>query len=767
MTNKINLITGETYTLGELFSGTRRIIIPDLQRDYCWGNNLPDKGNVNLVEGFLETLVEQFDNHRYGRLSLGLLYGYENPENYVQLCDGQQRITTLFLLLGMLNKWMGDDRYRHYLMSDFEFYDDDHEPYLQYSIRESSLYFMSDLVYRFFTLGGEETIESVNSIYDFSTGESCSWFYGEYATDPSIMSMLRCLEIIELWKDRLLPGNDTDRLEAFVEFIVDRLTFIYYDMGSRANGEETFVIINTTGEPLSPTENLKPLVINDEKNLLPEGTLLEVNCKKLLPSQAWEEMENHFWRIRRKKDFDTADSGFNEFLRWTTLLHQYNSVDLTQFKQNAKEDFDYRFPYKDIPLTEITRVYNAFVKLKEEYSHVLTEVGSLGAGDKLEQKDLFVYLPLLARLLNNPEIESRQMIRLWRWLRNLIRNRNVGKSVNELLADVIRIGAEADDITDILTLNGISSTLLTEEERFKLEILQGGRDEEKRRDLEEDIWTAYDMEVDVEGQLLFDVGEIRPLLMWATTNCTLDSKAFEATRFKHYIGLLKERLRTGHHTVNDDTRRALVAWGYKGIPHGRSYGWKGSWKDIINHNILEFKHFLDAMERLGLNHILKFDNTDCAIVRYPGVLAYSDQKNFDTWARSGYNVCRSSYAQPIPVSLAAIMARMGVIVERNSTQRSGDWNIQMTKEGVLVITPFLPNTKRIEEMQVTSVGNGRKLQYRVKASAYEFEIALPLYSAETLIARLVNSPERTENKRLTLRRVKRGRRKNNTDRKTN
>ena len=35
--NKINFITGETYTLAELFSGNRRIIIPDLQRDYCWG----------------------------------------------------------------------------------------------------------------------------------------------------------------------------------------------------------------------------------------------------------------------------------------------------------------------------------------------------------------------------------------------------------------------------------------------------------------------------------------------------------------------------------------------------------------------------------------------------------------------------------------------------------------------------------------------------------------------------------------------------------
>lgn len=38
MENKINFITGKTYTLTELFSGNYKIIIPDLQRDYCWGD---------------------------------------------------------------------------------------------------------------------------------------------------------------------------------------------------------------------------------------------------------------------------------------------------------------------------------------------------------------------------------------------------------------------------------------------------------------------------------------------------------------------------------------------------------------------------------------------------------------------------------------------------------------------------------------------------------------------------------------------------------
>lgn len=58
MANKINFITGETYTLAELFSGERRIIIPDLQRDYCWGdeNNIKSTDDVGeLVSDFIKT----------------------------------------------------------------------------------------------------------------------------------------------------------------------------------------------------------------------------------------------------------------------------------------------------------------------------------------------------------------------------------------------------------------------------------------------------------------------------------------------------------------------------------------------------------------------------------------------------------------------------------------------------------------------------------------------------------------------------------------
>ena len=736
MRNKINLITGETYTLCELFSGNRRIIIPDLQRDYCWGDKNAKTGSLSLAEGFIESLIKQSKSNTLDKLSLGLLYGYECPENYVQLCDGQQRITTLFLLLGMLNRWSGDDRYRHYLISEYEFFEDDHEPYLQYSIRESSLYFISDLVYNFFTNGSDERLMDIKEIYDVVTGQSCAWFYGEYITDPSIMSILRCLSSIENVKERIVSDDDAKSLDKFVEFLVNRLTFIYYDMGTRANGEETFVIINTTGEPLSSTENLKPLVINAEINEPFYSMLLPVGQKDLPIPKAWEEIENFFWKIRDKNEFDTADNGFNEFLRWVTLLETYNSKNQALFKENAKEETNYRFPYEEIGINKIVETYNAFLKVRAKYSEYFgitsNAITGVGKGVKLTQRQLFVLLPILAYLRNHANEDPRQVRRLWEFLSNIIRIENVNKAVNDLLSVVVLIGFTITDITEIVKSEVIPQTILTPEEKFKLLIQKQCLDETSRRQLEESIWEAQAMEVDYAGQSLF-YGEILLLLLWSTADCTLNPEKFCYIDFKYYLEILSRILTTED---NDLTRRALLAFGYKGIPwKEKSYGWGSTWKSIIAEDPESFRRFLNEVKSKGRDAIITFSGSNNPIVKYDGFLKYSDHKNFDTWIVSGYNICKRSYAAPIPVVLAEIMAKLGAIIMRG-TQSCGDWWLNMTNEGKLEFTSKDGTSKRIDKITISAIDGGKKLRYDFTAPTYEFSVALPLSSADTLINRI-------------------------------
>ena len=232
MANKINFVTGETYSLAELFSEERRIIIPDLQRDYCWGDktNRKSSGEVGeLVSDFVKNLIELYESKEQGVLNIGLFYGYEIPANHIQLCDGQQRLTTLFLLLGMLNKMSG--KFRHHLISDYEYKHDDKEPYLNYAIRETSLYFLSDLVCRFF-ISNQDTVNKI---------KEADWYFADYNLDPSIQSILNALSKIE----SLLISKDTDWVVSFGDWVLNKLTFLYFDMQNRKNGEETFVVIDT------------------------------------------------------------------------------------------------------------------------------------------------------------------------------------------------------------------------------------------------------------------------------------------------------------------------------------------------------------------------------------------------------------------------------------------------------------------------------------------------------------------------------------------
>ena len=298
------LQSGQPYSLSKLFCGDRKIIIPDLQRDYCWGGNDYGDSELEIISGFLDSLFDGFNEDKDKELQLGMIYAYENPVNYVQLCDGQQRITTLFLLMGMLNWRNGGYPLSKYLISEFERHDDK-EPYLQYAIRESTLYFLSDLVCEFF-LKNEITLSKI---------KECSWFFMEYELDPSINSMLNALKIIE----KKLEGKP---MSDFSEYLLKNVKFFYFDMVNRQHGEEMFVIINTTGEPLTPTENLKPFLI---------GNISDKHDRQV-KSEMWEEWEKWFWQ--KKIDHENeADQGLNDFLIWYWQIKLRQESDYSGGKQ--------------------------------------------------------------------------------------------------------------------------------------------------------------------------------------------------------------------------------------------------------------------------------------------------------------------------------------------------------------------------------------------------------------------------------------------------
>lgn len=592
------LSTGGTYKLADLFAEDNKIIIPDLQRDYCWGTTF-DKDGKNLVERFIENITDNKDKE----LNLGLLYGYEAPLGHIQLCDGQQRITTLFLLLGMLNR-KSNDVFRRLLISETE-ENDDWEPYLQYAIRENSLYFLSDLTRFFFIENKDVAVSEIRRQ---------PWYFKDYDLDPSIQSMIAAMEKIET----IINERSID-CATFGIYIIENLSFLYYDMENRTKGEETFVVINTTGEPLSATQNLKPLLIGRQ-----------AKDKQDECAQRWEQWEQFFWKNRGKND--TADNGLKEFFRWIMLLNL--DAESNEFKQIQK-DGTYKFDLENIEFDKIDNYFEIVSK------RLFCEKDAVFPNNKdwlspdIDGNSQVVWFRLLTVLKYINQFPNATVREIWRvrmFFRNLALVPNVTKAISEVLPEAIRIINEMPnaDICSVLGIDNVSKSLLSEEAKTKSEIY---RDSINRNEIEDAFWK--------EEEYKLWSGEILPMIEWATTGGRFDYNLFNTYRDK-FDKVFHDDLKYKELNV---TRRALLTRNLKGYPRiFKGYtNWSFAldyedWKELVNDNVDKFKSFLDELDA---NDIYKAQNDMIAnnpsdekydeFVKIPELLEYCEQKKIQWW----------------------------------------------------------------------------------------------------------------------------------------
>ncbi|KRN97975.1 DUF262 domain-containing protein [Companilactobacillus kimchiensis] len=73
---------------------TKKFVIPEYQRPYAWTDE--------QIQTLFDDLVEYTENNNESTYFLGTIVSYENDDNQQEIIDGQQRITSLFLLLRAL-----------------------------------------------------------------------------------------------------------------------------------------------------------------------------------------------------------------------------------------------------------------------------------------------------------------------------------------------------------------------------------------------------------------------------------------------------------------------------------------------------------------------------------------------------------------------------------------------------------------------------------------------------------------------------------------
>jgi hypothetical protein len=230
------------------------IEIPIIQRDYAQGRI----GKEYLRVSFLKELKEALDNKEKS-LKLDFVYGSQE-NNHLQPLDGQQRLTTLWLLHWYIALIAGKLEEASEILKKFS-----------YETRISSREFCKKLCEADFT----QFIEG--SVVDFITQQT--WFYSSWKQDPTIQAMLRMLGGTtneEEAKDNIeavFKGGDFSEYWTKLTSKEAPIAFYYQPLKDFGLSDDLYIKMNARGKQLTPFENFKADLIGyieqqakDEKN---------------------------------------------------------------------------------------------------------------------------------------------------------------------------------------------------------------------------------------------------------------------------------------------------------------------------------------------------------------------------------------------------------------------------------------------------------------------------------------------------------------------
>lgn len=260
-----------------------RIEIPKIQRDFAYGRT--DEKNTRKREHFLDSL---FDAVCGNPITLDFVYGDikenktgDTKEKVLTPLDGQQRLTTLFLLY-----WYASKKER---VANNE---SDFLTCFSYETRPSARKFCEALTLKNFELEDDKALsEQV---------KDKNWFPLEWQHDATISSMLVMLDAIQK------RFSNVDTLYAKL----DNISFYFLPIEDMGLTDELYIKMNSRGKPLTPFEHFKA---EFEKQL----KTADENVAKRIGSKIDREWTDLLWQYCNGEFGDDNDNTIDaEFLRY-------------------------------------------------------------------------------------------------------------------------------------------------------------------------------------------------------------------------------------------------------------------------------------------------------------------------------------------------------------------------------------------------------------------------------------------------------------------
>lgn len=345
---------GNANTFWRLIT-TNKIIIPKIQRDYAQGRK--DDSTTQIRESLINAIYDSIANRE--DIILNFIYG-EVKNDVFKPIDGQQRLTTLFLLHWYFFSRTCDSDNMHILKS------------FSYQTRDTSKRFCEkicdayDINYdkadsnRIFKIDFENKEKSLkDEIIEFP------WMTTTLQSDPTVASMLNMLNEIDLkfnskydlavWKD-LLTGEECP------------IKFLCYPMENYKYTDKLYIKMNARGKPLSDFEIFKAdlqnsdivkLLINEEKGNDEEEVIVNYI------SHYNNEYAEFFYNMFGLEKYDNA---MMDFIKEVVRASYFSYISYSGVSQKT-----YRKDYGDISKMSGQRFFSFIESYEEDFKRKYKE----------------------------------------------------------------------------------------------------------------------------------------------------------------------------------------------------------------------------------------------------------------------------------------------------------------------------------------------------------------------------------------------------------
>ena len=426
-----------------------KIAIPIIQRDYAQGRRTAEIDRVR--RRFLDSLYVALAQES---ITLDFVYGDIDADGVMTPLDGQQRLTTLFLL-----HWYAAKK-ENIVAEEYAFLRN-----FSYETRYSAREFCEELVTFNPTFDGKLSDEIIDQ----------AWFPLEWKKDPTISSMLVMIDAIAAKFDKME--------DVWGKLKSGAISFYFLPIRDMGLTDELYIKMNSRGKPLTQFEHFK--------------AELEHNLKEIDPSHAkiimgkidikWTDM---LWMYRG--DDNVIDDEFLRYFKFICdiicyhengspqgrsydeffLLNKYFDKDT----ENVKDHIDTLERYFDCWCELDGQTPKSFLKQYISNEHEAGKVQlrgevdifsdclnsyavSTGRNRKFPLNRVVLLYAIITYLLNKDNITTDEFARRLRIINNLVRNSEDEVSDSELRSSGNRLPAILNQVDSIMISGVIDATI--------------------------------------------------------------------------------------------------------------------------------------------------------------------------------------------------------------------------------------------------------------------------------------------------------------------